>query len=687
MDEELIQSRGDLDRAQTVGKIGSWRLDLRRNVLTWSDENHRILGVPKGDPMSFETFLKTVHPEDRRYVEERWKAGVDGDAYDIEHRVVVGDEVKWVREKAFLEFDEAGGVIGGFGITQDITPRKRAEEERSWLLQQLMAEHAQLEAILANMDEAVEIWSPSGEPLGVNEATVRMCGHPNKEAILERMAALTGVEVRTLQGRILPPEEGPVARVIRGETFSDWQLEVRVPETGARFIGSHSGAPVRDSDGHMLVGVVTVHDVTDLHEASERLKRELETTRLLLGAAASLNTQTDLVALLETLATTLIQATEHSRVTIVTYDEEAQEWRVGASEGPAPVPRQGIPDSILSAGFKEVISAGHDFDLASAPERGIAQEYGSHLALQVPLMFRGRAVGVIGVDDPGERRDFSDREVAIVEGIASQAAAAIENARLHAAQRSIAETLQEALVIHPSKLPGLEISHLYRSATEAARLGGDFYDVFEVRDGIAVLLIGDVSGNGIQAARTATLVRDVIHAYTHQSLHPQEVLARTNQLLLEKRLPGFVTVFLGVLDTRSGLLTFVSAGHPETILRRSAGNAELLGHGSAPLGVFPQRTWNPEETVLDTGDLLVLYTDGIIEARRQGEFFGEKRLRDLVERRDLSVEGLPSAVLEEVLAFSGGSLRDDAAVLALSLVGGGERPSGEAAGRQGTSLS
>ena len=164
MDEELIQSRGDLDRAQTVGQIGSWRLDLRRNVLTWSDENHRILGVPKGDPMSFETFLKTVHPEDRRYVEERWKAGVDGDAYDIEHRVVVGDEVKWVREKAFLEFDEAGGVIGGFGITQDITPRKRAEEERSRLLQQLMAEHAQLEAILANMDEAVEIWSPSGEP-------------------------------------------------------------------------------------------------------------------------------------------------------------------------------------------------------------------------------------------------------------------------------------------------------------------------------------------------------------------------------------------------------------------------------------------------------------------------------------------------------------------------------------------
>ena len=272
MEEEIIQSRGDLDRAQTVGQIGSWRLDLQRNVLTWSDENHRILGIPKGEPLTFETFLETVHPDDRRQVEERWGAGADGDVYDIEHRVVVGDEVKWVREKAFLEFDETGGVVGGFGITQDITPRKRAEEERSRLVQQLMTEHAQLEAILANMDEAVEIWGPSGEPLDVNEATVRMYGLSSKEATLHRMAAHAGVEVQTLQGRILSPEEQPAARVIRGETFSDWQLEVRVPETGARFIGSHSGAPVRDSKGNMLVGVVTVHDVTDLHEASERLK-------------------------------------------------------------------------------------------------------------------------------------------------------------------------------------------------------------------------------------------------------------------------------------------------------------------------------------------------------------------------------------------------------------------------------
>ena len=124
----MRESREDLDRAQAVGQIGSWRLDVRRNVLTWSDENHRIFGVPKGTPLTYETFLGTVHPDDRQYVDTQWKAGLRGEPYDIEHRIVVDGQVKWVREKAYLEFDDAGKLLGGFGITQDITERKQAEE-------------------------------------------------------------------------------------------------------------------------------------------------------------------------------------------------------------------------------------------------------------------------------------------------------------------------------------------------------------------------------------------------------------------------------------------------------------------------------------------------------------------------------------------------------------------------------
>ena len=137
-EEVLRQSREDLDRAQAVGQIGSWRLDVGRNVLTWSDENHRIFGLPKDTTMSYETFLGVIHPDDRQYVDTQWMAGLAGRPYDIDHRIVVDGQVKWVREKAYLEFDDAGKLLGGFGITQDITERKNMESA-------LQKAHANLE--------------------------------------------------------------------------------------------------------------------------------------------------------------------------------------------------------------------------------------------------------------------------------------------------------------------------------------------------------------------------------------------------------------------------------------------------------------------------------------------------------------------------------------------------------------
>jgi len=126
--EMLRQNREDLSRAQAVGNIGSWRLNVRRNELTWSDENYRIFGYTVGMPQTYETFLSVVHPDDREYVDAKWKAALAGEAYDIEHRLVVEGKIKWVREKAYLEFDEYNELLGAFGITQDITERKEVED-------------------------------------------------------------------------------------------------------------------------------------------------------------------------------------------------------------------------------------------------------------------------------------------------------------------------------------------------------------------------------------------------------------------------------------------------------------------------------------------------------------------------------------------------------------------------------
>ena len=127
-EDALRISQDDLSRAQTVGKIGSWRLTARDNVLTWSTEIYRIFGLPTDRPISYETFLSAVHPDDLAVVSQRWQACLQGDPYDIDHRIVVNGQVKWVREKAELEFDEHSELLGGFGTAQDITDSKLAEE-------------------------------------------------------------------------------------------------------------------------------------------------------------------------------------------------------------------------------------------------------------------------------------------------------------------------------------------------------------------------------------------------------------------------------------------------------------------------------------------------------------------------------------------------------------------------------
>ncbi|MDO8302576.1 MAG: ATP-binding protein, partial [Sedimentisphaerales bacterium] len=165
-EETLRQNREDLSRAQAVAHIGSWRLDVRRNALTWSDENHRIFGIPKGMPLTYETFLSIVHPDDREYVDAKWKASLAGEDYDIEHRLAVNDKVKWVREKAYLEFDKNNKLIGGFGITQDITERKLAEET-------LANERANLQTIFDAVDVGMLLVDESGEVKRVNNAVAR----------------------------------------------------------------------------------------------------------------------------------------------------------------------------------------------------------------------------------------------------------------------------------------------------------------------------------------------------------------------------------------------------------------------------------------------------------------------------------------------------------------------------------
>jgi diguanylate cyclase (GGDEF)-like protein/PAS domain S-box-containing protein len=123
----LRESEANLNHAQKIAQIGSWALDVRCNVLTWSTELYHIFGIPVGTPLTYEIFLDHVHPDDRAHVDRAWMGALQGAPYDIEHRITMDGRVKWIRERASLNFDASGRLIGGIGTAQDITIHKEIE--------------------------------------------------------------------------------------------------------------------------------------------------------------------------------------------------------------------------------------------------------------------------------------------------------------------------------------------------------------------------------------------------------------------------------------------------------------------------------------------------------------------------------------------------------------------------------
>ncbi len=154
IENELRESQHDLKHAQIVANAGSWRLNVHTNKLFWSEEAYRIFGVPIGTPLTYETFLGVIHPEDKEKVDSSWKAALRGEHYDIQHRIIVGKKVLWVHEKAELEFDKEGTLIGGFGTVQDITEQKISEQKLQRLNRALRAISNSNQALMRATDEA-----------------------------------------------------------------------------------------------------------------------------------------------------------------------------------------------------------------------------------------------------------------------------------------------------------------------------------------------------------------------------------------------------------------------------------------------------------------------------------------------------------------------------------------------------
>jgi len=173
-EQALQESQRDLNRAQAVAKTGSWRLDVHRNELLWSDETYRMFGIPKGTLLTYETFLSSVHPDDREFVDQRWQAALRGEPYDIEHRIVANGEVLWVREKAELEFSKDRVLLGGFGTVQNVTERKQIQDKL------FQSERKYRTLYETTLDGIVSV-DMSGRIVECNDAYANMLGYSKDE--------------------------------------------------------------------------------------------------------------------------------------------------------------------------------------------------------------------------------------------------------------------------------------------------------------------------------------------------------------------------------------------------------------------------------------------------------------------------------------------------------------------------
>ena len=289
----------------------------------------------------------------------------------------------------------------------------------------------------------------------------------------------------------------------------------------------------------------------------------------------------------------------------------------------------------------------------------ILREKGLQSMLGVPLVVEGNVVGVLHVGTL-RKRAFNDEDEELLQRAADRAALAILS-RLTERERGLADALQRSLIPHLPQLPAVSFAGRYLPAA-AARLGGDWYDAFQLPDGRLGLAIGDVVGQGFHAAAIMGQLRSGLRAYALDGVAPGTVLERLSRLLRQLEPGRTATLVYIVLDPHGGGLSVAGAGHPPPLVKPTDGEPWFLDlPGSVPLGAARHARYDECEVDLDPGASIVLYTDGLVERPGESLDAGLARLVETVKAEYDDLEHLGDALLDALLPEGTGD--DDAALL------------------------
>ena len=271
---------------------------------------------------------------------------------------------------------------------------------------------------------------------------------------------------------------------------------------------------------------------------------------------------------------------------------------------------------------------------------------------------------------PHESEPLDDIELAFLRTVSTTLKDGLVSAKARTNDKRIAQALQLGMRNELQQVEGIAADGIYSSATADAFVGGDFYDLIRLPGRRACVILGDVSGHGVEAASVSAAVKTALGAYAWQGLNPARMVRTLNRFLLGfSRLETFATLFVGVIDLAHGKLTYCSAGHPPALLVRSDKQTlDVLDVQSGVVGAFEEMSYRDGQVTITQGDTLLLYTDGVTEARNpQGVFFGERNLREAALREAAQgSEGMLGRLLETLDRYTARSLEDDVAMVELT---------------------
>ncbi|MFB6840399.1 SpoIIE family protein phosphatase [Streptomyces sp. NPDC056361] len=541
---------------------------------------------------------------------------------------------------------------------------------------------AAMESLFTQSPIGLALLGPDLRFLRVNDALARMNGMPAAEHVGRRLTEVVpgtnAVSLESLMRQVLDSGTAVVDARRVGRTPADPDRD---------HIWSCSYAPLLDrADSRSLGLIASLVDITESQEAHIEVERARHRFALLAEAGARIGTTLDLKQTAEETVRFLVpQLADSADVqmleTVLEPDDPAASTRGVLRRLAARFPDPTAPTSLLAPGqtfqipldsvYERVVLRGRPTNLYASdiPELFTdprTEALRTYLATRigstrlVPLVARGQVLGTVTVTRLRTREPFDAQDCVLIDEVVARAALNIDNARLYTTQREAAITLQRSLT--NNELPdvtGLELTGRYLPAS-AHDVGGDWFDVIALPGGRTGLVIGDVMGHGIHAAAVMGQLRTAVRTLARHDIAPARMLSSLDAVVADLGEDEMATCVYAVHDPADGGWTIARAGHPPPAVATPDGTVTFLdGPPGTPLGTGAH-DFGTQEVTLPEGGLLVLYTDGLIEARDRDLDQGMSQLAQALRPVTRPLDTLCDEVLGRLLA---GPAQDDVAML------------------------